>query len=204
MTLSHLEIKTALDRHVGGVFRLLEEFPQGVPFWVVELGVVTLVDHDLNHDFDWDSNPVWMVFKIDGSLYKITGYKDSYGGSSWTGEFRKVSESTETVKKWTPMDNPVSSSLRVTEKMDRGSNWTPPVKSVVTSRAVRSDRLYDDYPSAGYVPMVNTENYGYGGSQGYSSPSETSTYCAPSSSGSGWSSSSSSDSGSSCGGGSGE
>lgn len=83
-------IYQALEEHVGGVFRLFEEFPTKVDFPVVGLGDVQVYDHQLMSYFENEYNPVWMVFLINGELYKIEGSKDSYGGSNWNQTFTKV------------------------------------------------------------------------------------------------------------------
>lgn len=84
-----------LERHVAGHFRLFEEFPTKVEFDVVGLGKVEVYDYHLNYDFENEMNIVWMVFKINGKLFKVNGSKDSYGGSDWSTELKKVTERKE-------------------------------------------------------------------------------------------------------------
>lgn len=81
-----------LTRHVAGVFRLFENFPTQVEFDVVGLGKVEVYDHDLKSYFENEYNPVWMVFKINGKLFKLEGKKDSYGGSDWDRDLTAVTK----------------------------------------------------------------------------------------------------------------
>lgn len=79
-----------LTRHVAGHFRLFENFPTQVEFEVAGLGNVEVYDHDLRSYFENEYNPVWMVFKINGKLFKLEGSKDSYGGSEWDRDLTAV------------------------------------------------------------------------------------------------------------------
>lgn len=81
-----------LTRHVAGHFRLFEEFPIKVDFDVVGIGTVSIDSRHLNYEFEYESSPVWMVFKIGGLFYKVEGTKDSYGGSSWGRTFKRVTK----------------------------------------------------------------------------------------------------------------
>jgi hypothetical protein len=81
-----------LTRHVAGLFRLFEQFPTKVEFDVVGIGKVEVYDHDLTSYFENEYNPVWMVFKINGKLFKLEGSKDSYGGSEWDRELVAVTK----------------------------------------------------------------------------------------------------------------
>jgi hypothetical protein len=84
------QIYTALEKHVAGYIWIFEGFPWNVAFPVANLGDVTLVDAKLHHNFEDESTPVWMVFSVEGELWKLVGFKDSYGGSSWNTELKKV------------------------------------------------------------------------------------------------------------------
>lgn len=79
-----------LERHVAGHFRLFEEFPTNVEFEVVGLGKCKLLDTHLAYNFEDAASKVWMVFELNGTLMKIEGYKDSYGGSDWDRTFKPV------------------------------------------------------------------------------------------------------------------
>ena len=83
-------IYPALEKHVAGYFRIFEEFPTGVEFYVATLGRVTILDNELAYNFENEHNEVWMVFQIEENLFKVTGSKDSYGNSYWKNEFIKV------------------------------------------------------------------------------------------------------------------
>lgn len=94
-----IDLYRKLEAHVAGSFRIFEEFPLNKEFFVQDVGMVRLVDYCLSYDFEAYSTPVWMVFGIEGDLYKIDGYADSYGNSSWefSGGFRKVEKNTKGV-----------------------------------------------------------------------------------------------------------
>lgn len=72
-----------LTKHVTGDFSLFERFRQNIEFVVDGIGKCKILDADLNHDFEYAKNDVWMVFELNGSLFKIEGTKSSYGTSSW-------------------------------------------------------------------------------------------------------------------------
>jgi hypothetical protein len=69
---------------------MFEDFRKDTEFIVHGLGRVKLVDYNLNSNFENENNPVWMVFDIEGTLYKVTGSKSSYGNSDWYGDFTQV------------------------------------------------------------------------------------------------------------------
>lgn len=79
-----------LDRHLAGRFNILEEFAWNVAFPVKGLGDVKIIDAHLGYSFEDEYNQVWMVFEIDGALYKVQGWKTSYGTSDWESTFTEV------------------------------------------------------------------------------------------------------------------
>ncbi len=93
--MNEVELLTALTRHVAGVFRLFEDFPEHTPFYVHVPGwdvvTVEIVDKNLKYSFEAAESDVYMVFKVDDlNFYRIDGYKDSYGGSEWSNRLTKV------------------------------------------------------------------------------------------------------------------
>lgn len=90
---SETENYTEIDwllKHVTGYFDLYERFRRDTEFVVSGIGDCKIVDYDLSSNFEYSRNPVWMVFDLAGTLYKIEGEKDSYGGSSWSRTLNKV------------------------------------------------------------------------------------------------------------------
>jgi len=84
------QIYKLLERHVAGDFGIFEEFPWGKDFLVADLGYVQIVQSKLSHNFEEESTPVWMIFKIGEKLYKANGIKDSYGGCRWSTNLKEV------------------------------------------------------------------------------------------------------------------
>lgn len=69
---------------------ILEAIPIDVGFYT-KLGTMTKVAQELSHDFNNEYNHVWMVFRLDGEHFRITGVKSSYGTSCWNNGVDQVS-----------------------------------------------------------------------------------------------------------------
>jgi hypothetical protein len=72
----------------------------GKTFDVPGLGIVTIVDHhgyDSYKNYDGWEEHIWVVFEIQGKLYKATGTHTSYTGSEWDRELKEVSPKEKTI-----------------------------------------------------------------------------------------------------------
>lgn len=66
---------------------------KGHPWNVPELGEVTIVDyHDYDSDKSYDSwtENMWIIFNVQGNLYKAEGTYTSYVGSDWEDALKLV------------------------------------------------------------------------------------------------------------------
>lgn len=94
----HIDYYEFLSHHVAGLFRLLEQFPDNVMFHVTGIGTVTKVHQDLTSEFEYSSNPVFMVFEVEETEHhdittrwiRFDGTKNSYGGSTWYRKHKYV------------------------------------------------------------------------------------------------------------------
>lgn len=67
---------------------------------IPELGTVTVVDHynyDSDKNYDSWSEKVWIVFLIQGTLYRATGEHTSYTGTEWDEELKIVKPVEKTI-----------------------------------------------------------------------------------------------------------
>lgn len=77
----------------------------GLDEWVnsqngTERDGLTLVGKQTDYDFDYDSNPLWIVFQFEGQFFKISGYSNSYGDRNWSGYAEVVQARVESVTFW--------------------------------------------------------------------------------------------------------
>jgi hypothetical protein len=72
----------------------------GKTFDVPGLGEVRIVDYnsyDSYKNYDGWTEELWIVFEVQGTLYKITGTHTSYTGSEWSNKMTIVVPKTKTV-----------------------------------------------------------------------------------------------------------
>ncbi len=74
-------------------FTNYRDMKEGKTFEVPGLGEVKVVafnDYDYNKSYDGWSEDIWIVFEVQGYLYKATGTHTSYTGSEWEDELQLV------------------------------------------------------------------------------------------------------------------
>lgn len=74
--------------------------PKGKTYEIPGLGAVTVVDsHDIDSDKNYDgwSEELWVVFDVQGTLYKAEGTYTSYVGSNWYNELKVVVPKEKTI-----------------------------------------------------------------------------------------------------------
>lgn len=73
----------------------VEAMPIGESFETAH-GTCTKVAQNLEHDFNFDYNSIWIVFEVQGRFFKLTGWKSSYGNSHWNDALVEVHAKEET------------------------------------------------------------------------------------------------------------
>lgn len=61
---------------------------------------LTLVGKQTDYDFEYDSNPLYIVLGFEGQFFKISGYSDSYGERHWLGYAEIVQARVKSVTFW--------------------------------------------------------------------------------------------------------
>jgi hypothetical protein len=82
--------------------------PVGKTYEVPGLGEVKIVDasdYDSNKNYDGWYEDLWVVFDIQGTLYKATGTYTSYVGSDWEDELKVVVPKEKTILVYEEDDN---------------------------------------------------------------------------------------------------
>lgn len=72
----------------------------GKVFDVPGLGPVTIADYhdyDINKSYDGWSEEVWIVFNVQGTLYRIKGSHTSYTGTDWEDKMTIVKPAEKTI-----------------------------------------------------------------------------------------------------------
>lgn len=71
---------------------------------IPDLGPVYLVESQVNYDYEYAENMVYVVLRVggseDSSHFIKHGTRDSYGNATWDGDFRAVSKQTRTTWIW--------------------------------------------------------------------------------------------------------
>lgn len=81
--------------HTNGDWVLLEDLSVGEEIWLDD-DQFKVVEMELEYNEDAYSSEVHIVIKTGGEYFKLTGRKDSYGGSSWNDSWDRVSPHTRT------------------------------------------------------------------------------------------------------------
>lgn len=108
MTSEEVALKTALERHHYHGFDWWadmcgwdnEEGPEIGTVHTVRLGDVKIVDRLNTYDFEYGSNPIFVVFEIGGRYFQMNGTASSYGDTKWEGQLKEVLPNNLTYKRW--------------------------------------------------------------------------------------------------------
>jgi hypothetical protein len=101
-----LERASTLEGYGQGTtgFDIWLDLKVGDALSIPDLGPVYLVESQVNYDFEYAENQVYVVLRVgeseDSNHFIKHGPRDSYGGATWDGDFRAVSKQTRTTWIW--------------------------------------------------------------------------------------------------------